>query len=74
LKLYELFEDRVEQDGPISNELFRAILAAVVTEFEAEEARRQSKGRRGTKRSRGRPAKAPADDMTLPDFDIQELH
>jgi hypothetical protein len=55
LKLHELFDDRVES-GPISNEKFRAILAAAVAEFEAQPAKRRRRGGR-----RGRPQAAPFD-------------
>ena len=74
LKLWQLVEDRVEE-GPISNEQFRAILIAAVVEFEAEEARRQSEGRRGTtkRRSRGRPVEAPVSELDTPvSNDVEE--
>jgi hypothetical protein len=67
LKLYELFEDRVEQ-GPIDNAAFASMLAKIAAEFEAAKPKRRRGGRR-----RGRPV-----DQVEPAaaaFDIvEELH
>ena len=67
MKLYELFEDRVEE-GPIDNASFAAMLAKVAAEFEAAQPKRR---RRGGRRSRRRPIVQVEPDAA-PDFDLAE--
>ena len=63
MKLWELFSDRVEE-GALSREQFREILAKAVSEFEAQ----PPKHRYGSRR-RGHPV-APVEPAAAPDFDI----
>ena len=71
MKLYELFEDRIADEWPISDEEFAQMLARVKSEFLAQaESTKDKSGKR-----RGRPAiAAPIDDQEgVPVPNVAEL-
>ena len=71
MKLYELFEDGVEE-GPIDNAAFAAMLAKITAEFEAQPTKRRRGGRRGRGRLFAQIEPTVGD---APTFDIvEELH